>query len=556
MSGLLGWTSEATEKEVAPVGIFGPNIEKLKAKSDIEGLIKALTDKDESVRKAAAEALGDLGGHRAAAEAAVKPLATALRDQANSVGIAAAEALGKLGGSKACYELILAPRSIRVHALRSLASLARFGDTSATKELVRALRDADPAAQAAAAQALDELGTNAAETLVAAVADREIDAEVAAAMLGQMGGPTIGSLVGALHDDRHWARVNVTDTLCAIGNPALEPLIAALRDETSGIRELSAEALGKMGDPRAFEPLVVGLADGELRTAAVSALGVLGDPRAVGPLVTLLGDDDRWVRNAVAKALGKIGDPRGVEPLVAALGDRDKYVRGAAAEALNQMGWAPKDDAQRGLWLVSREEWSAAVTLGFPAIEPLVVALGDSEVRKAAAQALEEMGWKPRDVGQRALQLVIELENAEHGRRDGLVRALVQIGPRATEPLVAALKNDNREVRKAAAQALGEIGDPRAIEPLMSLATDEKRAIQEGVAPLATLLERVAPQVPEEVLQVIGSTRFWEWGVTWEPPEDMDPRCQLTRDWGVISADSSRVVQLARQELIRRGLEA
>jgi len=226
----------------------------------------------------------------------------------------------------------------------------------------------------------------------------------------------------------------------------------------------------------------------------------------------------------------ELGTPA-VEPLVAALKDRDPQGRTAAARALGRIR-----DAR--------------------AVKPLVDALREKEVREAALQALEEIGWKPQNDGHRALQLVIELENAQHERRDEIARALAELGPPAVEPLMDALQTGDKEVRKAAAQALGVIGDPRAIESLMSLAADETRAIREGASPLATLLERAASQVPEEVLREIGSRRFWEWGVTWEPPEDLDPRCQLTRDWGVVSADSSRVVQLARQELIRRGLEA
>ena len=566
------------------MGLFGPpNIEKLKAKKDVDGLIKALTHRDESVRKIAAEALGDVGGLRA-----VDPLTAAMRDEATPVAIAAAEALGKIGGSTAVYRLASAPRSIQVPALQALASLARWGNTSAVEELVSALSDSDPAAQAVASHALGDIGAAAIGPVVSAVADRKIDAKVAAVVLGRLGGSGVQSLVGALRDDRHWARVNLIETLREIGDPAVEPLIAALRDETSGIQESAAEALGMMADLRAVEPLAGALADARLRNVALAALGDIGDSRAFEPVVNALGDEQWLVRAEAAEALGKIGDPRAVEPLMSSLKDAEKSVRRAAAAALEQLGWAPQDDAQRGLWLVSRGDWSAAVELGSAAVEPLMVALGqegdpfvrrsaaqalgeigdarateslvaaliDWEVREAAAQALKTMGWQPSDDAQRARRLVIELEDASYESGAGLARELVMIGPPAVEALVAALQSGNREVRKTIAEVLGAIGDPRAITPLMLLAADPERAIREGVSPLSTLLERASSQVPEEVLRKLGSTRFWEWGVTWEPPEDLDPHCELTREMGPISADSSRVVQLARQELIRRGLEA
>ena len=48
------------------MGLFGPpNIEKLKVRKNIKGLIEALKDKDEDVRKRAAWALGKIGDARA-----------------------------------------------------------------------------------------------------------------------------------------------------------------------------------------------------------------------------------------------------------------------------------------------------------------------------------------------------------------------------------------------------------------------------------------------------------------------------------------------------------
>ena len=76
-------------------------------------------------------------------------------------------------------------------------------------------------------------------------------------------------------------------------------------------------ALLNIGDPRAFEPLIVALApelkDPALsrRLAAVTALGKTGDARAVDPLVSALEDENLAVRTAAADALGKIGGPRG-----------------------------------------------------------------------------------------------------------------------------------------------------------------------------------------------------------------------------------------------------
>ena len=75
---------------------FKPNIEELKARRDVEGLIRALKDSDWLVRARAAEALGKIGDSRA-----VEPLIEALDDVNVIVQIYAAEALHKIGNERA-----------------------------------------------------------------------------------------------------------------------------------------------------------------------------------------------------------------------------------------------------------------------------------------------------------------------------------------------------------------------------------------------------------------------------------------------------------------------
>lgn len=75
--------------------LFGgskPDVDELTAQGDVDGLIKALQFKGSaSVRRKAAEALGDLGDQRAKV-----PLHNALEDDDNGVRVAAQTALGKL----------------------------------------------------------------------------------------------------------------------------------------------------------------------------------------------------------------------------------------------------------------------------------------------------------------------------------------------------------------------------------------------------------------------------------------------------------------------------
>ena len=67
---------------------------------------------------------------------------------------------------------------------------------------------------------------------------------------------------------------------------------------------------------------------------AAEALGKLGDARAVEPLLARLEDEYEWVRERAAEALGKLGDVRAVEPLLARLEDEERLVRDRAHKSL------------------------------------------------------------------------------------------------------------------------------------------------------------------------------------------------------------------------------
>ena len=75
---------------------------------------------------------------------------------------------------------------------------------------------------------------------------------------------------------------------------------------------------------------------------------------ALQALLQALGDWDRDVRQAAAEALGRIADQRAVEPLKAALEDADGWVRRSVEQALRRMGWQ-RDANGRELVTASRE---------------------------------------------------------------------------------------------------------------------------------------------------------------------------------------------------------
>ncbi len=124
----------------------------------------------------------------------------------------------------------------------------------------------------------------------------------------------------------------------------LNKLIKELTNPDKSVREAAAKELGKIGDPRAVEPLIAAiksrfLEKESVRKAIVMALGQIGNERAVKYLIQTLENEYEWdVHEVIVKALCRIDDARVVEPLVAIQRDTwDKSLFNEAAKALRKL---------------------------------------------------------------------------------------------------------------------------------------------------------------------------------------------------------------------------
>jgi HEAT repeat protein len=120
----------------------------------------------------------------------------------------------------------------------------------------------------------------------------------------------------------------------------VDELLDRLEWGTTTMQGAAAEALGYIGDTRAFGALLKVLQEadtGAMREISTEALGRIGDVRAYDALVEALKDEDEWVRRAAAVGLGALGDDRAVHPLVQALQDPNTMVQDAAFESIKQL---------------------------------------------------------------------------------------------------------------------------------------------------------------------------------------------------------------------------
>ncbi len=219
------------------------------------------------------------------------------------------------------------------------------------------------------------------------------------------------------------------------------------------VRRRAVEGLDKAKDPSATPCLIKCLDDPRLaiRMRAAHALGENGDESAVSALAGRLGDKEEGMRLEAARALGKIS--------------------GAALPVLERMSKSPDQRERRmGYFAILHSKYAAKPDIARDALRDRCW-----RVRLDAVDAL--MGWGPAAVP----HLVEALGDRAAGVRKAAAAALGSIGDAsAIAALCKATEDRDFGVRMSALSALGEIGHPSALPALRKAL--ENRGISECVA--------------------------------------------------------------------------
>ena len=302
--------------------LFGPpNIEKLKDKRDVNGLIKALNhpliNHTCYLNLEAAKALGELGD-----ALAVEPLLVILqRSDFDVMREAAAIALGQLGDAQAVKPLIRATKDTYPKVRKAAAqALGKIGDPQAAEALLKALSDAFPEVREQAMQAIRALG----------------DVHAIKPLAALYGDPI------KYDRDLREAADRVVQEIASSGKPgAVETLISVVQEYDGGARSLAGRVLVKLGGV-AIEPLcsLLSSPNRAVRVAAVQALGKIGGVQAVKPLSIALLDGEYEVYAAALEALAQMGEA-GIDPLVDLLNQPGEKERMGVCAGLIRLGWTP-----------------------------------------------------------------------------------------------------------------------------------------------------------------------------------------------------------------------
>jgi HEAT repeat protein len=261
----------------------------------IEQIITAINANVETVRKAAAKALVQIGA------SAIEPLIATLKASGEDARKVALDALAEFGwmpdsmeqkvwfwvasqqwgkcvelGKPAVDPLIAALSNQDKNARQGIVdALGKIGDARAVEPLVAALKDSDFLVRILTAEALAKIGdARSVEPLIAALGDenQSVRKKIIAALAKIKGNVQIKPLISILMDkdkgvymaaaqaldDLGWAPVSAEDKtwyliakqewgkLKALGEPAFETIYAAQKDDHEVVREKAAAAFEKI----------------------------------------------------------------------------------------------------------------------------------------------------------------------------------------------------------------------------------------------------------------------------------------------------------------------
>ncbi len=456
--------------------LFGPpDIEKLKAKRDVQGLIKALSyekdsikDKPRKTREEAASTLGEIGG-----ALAVEPLIAALNDGSNFVRWEAAGALGKLGDGRAVIPLSVLlnddDKAVREHAVYALRKL--FTHPGTIELLIAELANGSVYRRRCAAKALSQAGdARAVEPLIAALLDEEYTVRMIA--------------------------LEGLEKICNLYNPANLALL----------KQLQQEGLESICIPFSQQ--------GQIKIENKSTVESL--------FAALRGDQE--MRGRVSELMEKVIF-LDCSPFIPALRDAYWIVRQTAAGVLERQGWKPVTDADKAWFWAAKGDWVRSAALSNLTEELLIkqFAYAYPDERQAVVEGLGKIGSSQAveslftlliNIPDMRRQVVNELDRlgwksdsnthqAWYWIAKGQVEGCIPLGKAAVDPLLTVLDERQTENPESICYALGQIGAAQAVEPLIRLLRHKRGSLRKAAASALVSLYQQGRLTKEEKSQIL-----------------------------------------------------
>ncbi|MDO9539388.1 MAG: HEAT repeat domain-containing protein [Methanocalculus sp.] len=337
-------------------GFFGPNIQNLAKRHKYEAIASLITTGDSSIKIEAVSTLAGVG------EEAFELLATGLsgiRSSADRALLVREVYIKLMNKPELLIRFILAsPENVRDEMNRHIISEG----VPDLATLFTLSKSEDPIIRRAALVTADSLGKEGFDIVLSGLFDR--DSEVAKESAGiferrKAVPESPREKAQYLFVREKWIE------LVQMGKAGRPVLLKSLKDGTPSLRRTIIKALGKSRDPTLIEILKNHLCD--------------PDPQVIGESVS---------------AIAEIGGPEAEETLVNCLRASYPLVRMEASWGLKRLGWEAKNDQQKVMMLLAREDWIGLSRIGTPAIPALISALREehSAVRSGATETLRVIG--------------------------------------------------------------------------------------------------------------------------------------------------------------------
>ncbi|MHC4249097.1 MAG: HEAT repeat domain-containing protein [Planctomycetota bacterium] len=311
-------------------------------------------------------------------------------------------------------------------------------------------------------------------------------------------------LIQTLEGDGSWAEKDkACRRLQVIGTRSAIPALAALLsdEKLSHIARCALEAMPYPESGRALRA-ALGKTSGKALVGVVTSLGFRRDKQAVPQLARMLAGRDAEVVGAAAAALGRTGTPEAARALKAfrarASGPQLSVAAEASLTAAEQLlSQGRQVDAAEMYEELLRPKWPVHARLG------AFAGILKARPREAVARVIEAVAGK--DPALRAVAIAnisalsapgaaerfaAELPKLAADVQAMLIGALAECGDAAVGPaIVSAASSRHGEVRIAAAEALGKIGDASSVKVLCRLVAEggndaEKRAAAKSLRSL------------------------------------------------------------------------
>ncbi len=260
-------------------------------------------------------------------------------------------------------------------------------------------------------------------------------------------------------------------------------------------------------------------APGDILAGVIDSLGRKHDRKAVSAIAQLMRSPNTIIAQSAASALGNIGGDEAAAELEAArkrsgassklrpvINDAyllcaDRFVKdgkNAKAQAIYEKLYSPgerkhvRSAALRGMVSVSGDRALAIVMKPLTSSDPALQAIAVSHVIDIPGEAATKA-------------FAAQLPKVSTSCRVLLLGALARRGDKAALPqVVASLKDRTTEVRMAAAEALGKLGNASAVVPLASAAASAEGA--EAKTALDSLTRLSGPNINDTIVRALKSS--------------------------------------------------